>query len=106
MDPTEYIYTEQTALLEEKCVAYHFLELKLAFCQENKRQPTDDESDDIQTPVWDPDTYGAGILESLKSEIGSAGTAAEADALIDRMENAVDKDIANIENDIDGYPSA
>lgn len=106
MDPDNYAYTEHTALLEQKCVTYHSLEAELEFCREHKRRPTDDESDDIQTPGWDSDTYGAGVLKSLKSDIESACTVSDVEALISKAEEAVDKNIANIENKILEYPPA
>lgn len=106
MDPNDYVYSEHTAFLEEKCASYSSLEATLEFCREHGRQPSDTESDNIETNGWDSDTYGAGVLESLKADIECAKTAADVATLINNAENAVDGDITCIENEISGYPSA
>ena len=105
MYPNDYMNSERMANLREVCVQHNATLADLEFCKSNGRQAREEESRDIRARVTTPSKYGAGVLESLKSKIESAGTAAEADTLIDDAEMSVFDAIAKTEAEIVKYPS-
>lgn len=107
MDADKYVYTESTSFLEELCTTYHGLDAELYHVKEKGRQLTDEESDEVDTPGWDTDMYGYGVLANLKADIEMmASTDSEANALINKYEKAVEADIAKLENEMGSYPPA
>ena len=105
MDPDNYVYNEEwTSDLETKLVDIHSLEMTLGFCEEEKRQPTDEENEFLETPVWDNTTSGWGTMYNLKQEIKSASTEAEIRTLVKVYEKLADNKIKEMENKINEYP--
>ena len=105
MDPDKYVYDEEwTDDLETKLRDIHSLEMVLGFCENEKRQPTYEENEFLETPVWDNTTSGWGTMYNLKEEIKSAETENEVKTLIKTYEKLAENKIKEMEMKISEYP--
>ena len=105
MDPNEYTNSESMTELREVCIQHNATLADLEFCKSNGRQAREEESREIRARITTPSEYGAGVLESLKSNLKSAGGADDAERMIDDAKMSVFEAISKTEAEMVKYPS-